>query len=158
MAHQQTGPRRLFTVEEANAALPLVRAIVADLAGLSREVIDRRRRLSLLLDGRTADSGDPYREELVQIVGELDKDSRCLREYAEELRALGVEPTSGPQGLVDFPAVVDGRNVRLCWKLGEPEVCYWHEVDAGFRERRPLAASRLPGEGLSGRGGTGVGP
>jgi len=144
MAHQRTGPRRLFTVEEANAALPLVRAIVADLAGLSREVIDRRRRLSLLLDGRAADSGDPYREELVQIVEELDKDSRRLREYAEELRALGVEPTSGPEGLVDFPAVVDGRKVRLCWKLGEPEVCHWHEVDAGFRERRPLAAGPRP--------------
>lgn len=150
MARKRTGPRRIFTIEEANAALPLVRAIVSDLAGLSCEVIERRRRLSLLLDGRAADSSDPYREELVQIAEELEKDSRRLREYVQELWDLGVEPTSGPEGLVDFPALVDGRKVHLCWKLGEPEVLYWHEMDAGFRERQPLTESSLAGESLSG--------
>ena len=63
----------------------------------------------------------------------------------EELRDLGVEPTSGPDGLVDFPAVLDGRNVHLCGKLGEPEVLYWHEVGAGFRERQPLVEGSLAG-------------
>ena len=149
MARKRTRPRRIFTIEEANAALPLVRAIVTDLAGLSCEVIERRRRLSLLLDGRAADSSDPYREELVQIAEELEKDSRRLREYVQELWDLGVEPTSGTEGLVDFPALVDGRKVHLCWKLGEPEVLYWHEMDAGFRERQPLTESSLAGEGLS---------
>ena len=150
MARKRTRPRRIFTIEEANAALPLVRAIVSDLAELSCEVIERRRRLSLLLDGRAADSSDPYREELVQIAEESEKDSRRLREYVQELWDLGVEPTSGPEGLVDFPAVVDGRKVYLCWKLGEPEVLYWHEMDAGFRERQPLTESSLAAESLSG--------
>jgi hypothetical protein len=145
MAARRTGPRQTFTIAEANAALPLVRAIVSDLAGLSREVIERRRRLSLLLEGRAVDSDDLYREELTQIGEELEKDSRRLRGYVEELRDLGVEPTSGPEGLVDFPAVVDGRKVYLCWKLGESEVRYWHETDAGFRERRPLAARSCVG-------------
>jgi hypothetical protein len=150
LAAKRAGARRTFTVGEANAALPLVRAIVADLAGLSREVIERRQRLALLSEGRAAQRGDLYREELVQIAEELDKDSRRLREYVGELRDLGVEPTSGPEGLVDFPAVVGGRRVYLCWKLGEPEVRYWHELDAGFRERRPLAVIRAAGECLSG--------
>jgi hypothetical protein len=145
MAARRTGPRQTFTIAEANAALPLVRAIESDLAGLSREVIERRRRLSLLLEGRAVDSDDLYREELTQIGEELEKDSRRLRGYVEELRDLGVEPTSGPEGLVDFPAVVDGRKVYLCWKLGESEVRYWHETDAGFRERRPLAARSCVG-------------
>lgn len=148
MARKRPGPRRIFTIEGANAALPLVRAIVTDLAQLSREVIERRRRLSFLMDGRAADSDDPYREELVQIGEELEKDNRRLREYVEELRELGVEPTSGPEGLVDFPAIVDGRKVYLCWKLGEPEVLHWHEMDAGYRERQPLTESSLAGEGL----------
>ncbi len=137
-------------MEEANAALPLVRAIVADLAALSREVIERRQRLSLLLEGRTADSSDPYREELAQVVKELEKDSRRVREYAEELRDLGVEPTSGPDGLVDFPAVLDGREVYLSWKLGEPEVRHWHAPDTGYRERRPLASTTPAQGGLPG--------
>ena len=145
MARKRTEPGRVLTIEQANAALPLVRAIVADLAGLSREVIERRRRLSLLMDGRTPSAGDLYGEELVQIEEELQKDSRRVREYVEELRDLGVEPTSGPDGLVDFPAVLDGRKVHLCWKLGEPEVLYWHEVGAGFRERQPLVEGSLAG-------------
>lgn len=150
MAPKRTRPDRTFTIEEANAALPLVRAIVTDLAGLSREVIERRRRVSLLLDSREADRGDPYREELVQISEELEKDNRRLQGYVEELRELGVEPTSGPEGLVVFPAMFDGRKVYLCWKLGEPEVLYWHEMDAGFRERQPLAAVSVAGEGAPG--------
>ena len=48
-----------------------------------------------------------------------------------ELKALGVEPANGPEGMVDFPSVLDGRKVALCWKLGEPEVIYWHDPEAG---------------------------
>lgn len=140
--------RRTFTVEQANAALPLVRAIVRDLVQLSREVIERRERLSVLLDGRPRDANDPYHEELLQIEEELDKDNRRLREFVEELRPLGVEPKSITEGLVDFPAVIDGREVYLCWKLGEPEVLYWHELDAGMRDRQPLAAGAVADEGV----------
>jgi len=60
-------------------------------------------------------------------------------------RHLGVEPKNGPEGLVDFPAVLDGRPVYLCWKLGEPEVLHWHDLDAGFRGRQPLTAGSAAG-------------
>ncbi len=133
---KRPGRSKLYTVEEANASLPLVRAIVGDLVELSREVVERRHRLSLL----RSNSGrrDPYQDELAQIEEELQKDAERLREYVEELRTLGIEPTNGAEGLVDFPALVDGHKVFLCWKLGEPEVRYWHEPDAGYRQRRPL--------------------
>ena len=71
MTRQRTKTRKSFTVQEANAALPLVRAIVRDLTELSREVIQRRERLSMLLAGRDRESYDPYREELLQIEDEL---------------------------------------------------------------------------------------
>lgn len=127
-----------FSVEEANASLPLVRAIVRDLAELSRDVTDRRERLSYVLSGRPRESSAPYREELTQIEEELDRDTQRLRELVQELLDLGVEPKSVTEGLVDFPSRIDGRPVYLCWKLGEPEVLYWHERDAGVRGRRPL--------------------
>lgn len=132
--------RKIFTVESANASLPLVRAIVKDLAQLSREVVERRERLALLLAGRERGPQDLYGEELSQIEEELEKDSRRLQEYVDELSALGVEPKNGPDGLVDFPATLDGRPIYLCWKLGEAEVLHWHELDAGFRGRQPLTA------------------
>ncbi len=133
---RRPGRGKVYTVAEANASLPLVRAIVGDLVKLSRDVIERRHRLSLL-HGRT-NRRDPYQEELAQIEEELQKDGRRLREYVDELRDLGIEPANGAEGLVDFPALVDGRKVFLCWKLGEPEVRYWHEPNAGYRQRHPL--------------------
>ena len=145
------GPQRRhsFTPEEANAALPLVRAIVRDLVGLSREVIERRQRLALLLDRDQPDSTDStdsnslYREELAQIEDELEEDTRRLQGYVEELRQLGVQPKSVTEGLVDFPTIMDGRKVYLCWKLDEPEVLYWHDPDAGFGGRQPLQPSEV---------------
>jgi hypothetical protein len=143
----------LFTVEQANAALPLVRSITSDLVQLSREVVERRERLALLAAGRNAQSADPYSEELAQIEEELEKDSLQLQEYVAELRALGVEPKSGPEGLIDFPSMIDGRVVFLCWKLGESEVMYWHELEAGFRGRQSLVAGSLSEGGPSGSPG-----
>lgn len=144
MAH--TNKRReLFTLEQANAMLPLVRAIASDLASLSREVVERRRRLSLLMSRRDPNDRDLYHEELVQVEEDLEQDAKQLHEYVEELRALGVEPADGPEGIVTFPSVLDGRRVCLSWKLGEPEVLYWHEPDAGHRRRQLLKDESLVG-------------
>lgn len=156
MADHGHTPKRLFTVSEANAMLPLVRAIVTDLVKLSHEVIERRQRLTHLLAGREIDLDDPYASELAQIEEEVHKDGVRLREYVEELEELGVEPKSGPEGLIDFPAFIDGRVAYLCWKLGEPEVGYWHELEAGFRGRHPLpreeTADATPAGGCAGCG------
>lgn len=137
--------RKLFTLEEANAALPLVRAIAKDLAHLSREVLERRERLALLRARRPAEEQNPYAEELAHIEEDLAEDGKRLEEYVEELRELGVEPKNALEGLVDFPARLDGRIVYLCWKLGEPEVLFWHDIEVGFAGRQPLVAGAASG-------------
>jgi len=144
-ARRATEGKRTFTIREANATLPLVRAIVADLVGLARDVTDRRQRLLAISTSDRRRIADPYQEELVQAEEELEKDARRVLEYVAELRQLGVETKSVTEGLVDFPAVLDGRRVYLCWKLGEPEIGFWHELDAGFRGRQPLAAKKTDG-------------
>ena len=133
-------PAKTFTIQQANATLPLVRAIAADIVRLSRDIVDRRERLDHLNARRQADSRDLYSEELSQMEEELQKDTHRLRDFAEELRQLGVELKSAPEGLIDFPSMMDGRIVYLCWKHGEPEVMFWHELDAGFAGRQPLMA------------------
>ena len=138
---------KLFTVEQANAALPLVRAITADLVRLSREVIERRERLALLAARHVGHAKDPYAEELAQIEEELDKDSQQLQAYVEELRELGVEPKSGPEGLVDFPAMIDDRLVYLCWKLGEPRSAALARTRRRL-SRPPVARGRQRGRTL----------
>lgn len=130
---------RVFTVAQANAMLPLVSAIVADIVELSRDVISRRERLVDLERRANYDSAPRvYAEELHLVKDELQSDSQRLQAYVEELRELGVEPKSGPEGLVDFPASINGKTVYLCWKLGEPDVTHWHEMDAGFAGRQPI--------------------
>ncbi|MFW6171456.1 MAG: DUF2203 domain-containing protein [Planctomycetota bacterium] len=137
-------PVHAFTIAQANAMLPLVRAITDDLVHLSREVVERHERVEHLKVGRKVLAGDPYHEELAQIEEELDKDRKRLNGYVEELRRLGVEPKSGVEGVVDFPARLDGELVYLCWQLGEPELKYWHPLHAGFAARQPLTSASVP--------------
>ncbi len=152
-AQQASDAERLFTVEEANTMMPLVRAIVGDLSRLSHDVVERRERVALLRSGRDPGNKDPYSEELAQIEDELEKQTRELQGYVEESRALGIEPKDGLNGIIDFPAMMDGRRVYLCWRLGEPEVLFWHEIDGGFSGRQPLTAgslSNVDGDGVDG--------
>ena len=137
------GYEKLFTVEEANNMLPLVRAIAQDLSRLYSELVERQQRLDHLSSGREQAEDDPYGEELRQVEVELDRDKTKLRDYVEELRQLGVECKDPEKGLVDFPSEMDGRVVYLCWKMDEPEVLYWHELDRGFSGRQALTAGSI---------------
>lgn len=136
-----TESTRLFTLEEANATLPLVRAITQDLAASSFEVFERHRQLNRVMAGRELDEGSPYGDELAQVQKNLDQQAEHLQEYLEELKQLGIEPRHGPQGMidtVDFPSEREGRLVYLCWQLGEDEISHWHELEAGFAGRQRL--------------------
>ena len=129
--------RKYFTVEEANKALPLVRMIISDIVRQNRVVEDLQQRLSRVSRERRRPSNDLYTEELAQSHAELEAEDAKLKSYIDELTRLGVE-CKGLDGLCDFYAIMDGREVFLCWRLGEPEVMHWHELDAGFAGRQPL--------------------
>ena len=135
----QNANRKLFTVESANAALPLVKAVVGDVVELSREILERRERLASLKSGRHGNVRDIYADEVLDVERQLEADRDRLYEFAEELLAIGVELKDVAVGLVDFPSLRDGRTVYLCWKLGEPGVRHWHDLDAGFSGRKPIA-------------------
>jgi hypothetical protein len=132
---------RQFTVEAANRTLPLVKAIVADIVNLYRDVSERKDRLESLQRRRAnvpRRQDDPYQEEVEQIQQDLDREVERLQGYVDELHGLGVELKDPVAGLVDFPATIEGQQAYLCWKLGETQVEYWHGVDTGFSGRQPL--------------------
>ena len=134
-------PNRLFTLEQANATLPLVRAITQDLANISFDVFERHRQLHRVMAGREVDDNSPYSEELIQVQQDLDKQTEQLEEYLVELKQLGVEPRNGPGAMidtVDFPSERNGHTVYLCWQLGEQEISHWHDLEAGFAGRQQL--------------------
>ena len=70
-----------------------------------------------------------------------------MKVYSEELQKLGVELKDPLVGLIDFYSKMDGRDVLLCWKLDEPEVGFWHEMNAGFSGRQSLLESSFSGDG-----------
>ncbi|HEX8203083.1 MAG TPA: DUF2203 domain-containing protein [Isosphaeraceae bacterium] len=133
--------RRYFTVEEANRALPLVKMIVADIVR-QFGIVDALRQRLTPVRARAArrSAADPYSEEVAQSEAEMEREEQTLRALIDELDRLGVE-LKGPEGLCDFPSLRDGREVYLCWRLGEPAVGHWHELDAGVAGRQPLTAT-----------------
>jgi hypothetical protein len=119
--------------------LPLIRAIVGDVASLADGL---EKRQALLCERHGID--ELHREEVEQLHADFERDKDRLRDCCRELVELGVELKDMRAGLIDFPAKMGNRDVYLCWKLGEPEVTYWHELDAGFAGRQRLLASASP--------------
>ena len=136
--------KKYFTVESANKMLPLVRSISTDIVQSFRELNELRGRLEILQGSRREGLSKAHREEVEEVERDFEKRKGELHTLVEELRGLGVE-LKGPDGLVDFPAIIDDREVCLCWKVGEPEVMFWHEVDAGFSGRQHLTAEMTMG-------------
>jgi len=127
--------KRFFTVDEANATLPLVRVIVRDIAAQANTLRELDRRLRRLQES----SDSAVAAELEPLIAEIEAAQEQMRHHEQELEQLHVELKDHFTGLIDFRGKVDGREVYLCWRLGEPEVGHWHELDAGFMGRQKLA-------------------
>jgi len=124
--------RPRFTVDQANSALPLVRRIVRDIVNSHEQAAQLQAKLDEAPTSRDAAAAQ----------SQLEVTLRRLEEYVDELRELGIELKDYQTGLVDFPSRHLGRDIWLCWKLGEEKVEYWHELHAGFAGRQPVSALR----------------
>jgi hypothetical protein len=129
---------RLFTVAEANAMLPLLRSILRDVTALAHSLRERQHLLDSVQPSSTGKVLDVYQEEIQQAHESLERDQERMHEYEAELKKLGVELKDYFTGLIDFYSLRDGREVFLCWRLGEPEVAHWHDLEAGFAGRQRL--------------------
>jgi len=132
--------RKLFTVEEANSTLPLVKLIVRDIVELYADVRDRRDRLSAIAKNEysNAERDEVYSEELEAVESSIYKDIEKLKSFIAELTEIGIEMKDPETGLIDFYSLQEGREIFLCWKLGEQNIAHWHELDAGFEGRQLL--------------------
>jgi hypothetical protein len=132
-------PARLFSVDEANALVPLLTLLMGR---LQQAALRLRDEMESFARATGREPGALSTEELLRhrpaarlLVAELDAVVHEIEESGAELK----------DGLVDFRARLDGDVVCLCWQFGEPEVAFWHGMDDGFAGRRPLpGASRPP--------------
>jgi hypothetical protein len=120
---------RHYSLEEATALLPRVAELLATMRDARERLGDSEARTALA--EASNGGGEPGK---VVSGGFLE-----LRESMLELREREIVLRDLDRGLIDFPSLRDGREIYLCWEEGEPEIGFWHEPEAGFAGRRPLA-------------------
>jgi hypothetical protein len=122
---------RHYTLEEANALLPQLQPLLADLRKARDELTDAEAHEALSGAAPGNGGGSSGRQ-----VGEAFLEVRRMLGEVEE---LGLVLRDIDRGLIDFPAILEGREVYLCWEEGEDAIGFWHHLDAGFGGRQPLA-------------------
>lgn len=122
--------KRFFTLAQANRTLIYLERIVGDVVAEYNVLIELEELIESAEQTSSEDQLEQARQRLVKTVDTLQV---CL----EELDLMGVELRDFSRGIVDFPAMHNGRAISLCWLLGEETVSHWHERDAGFACRQP---------------------
>jgi hypothetical protein len=127
---------KIFTIDEAERTLPLLRRILADLQAEYETWRAALAAYDLLAAGSRAEVGET--EPLVAARTAVTDSANRINGYLLEIESIGCLFKGFDEGLVDFYALRDDRLVFLCWKLGEEHITHWHEIDAGFAGRRPI--------------------
>jgi len=128
---------RYFTREEAEALLPQVSVVLRD---IQREHATMKEH-ELELEGlevQARGNGHHLHERIAKLQQGLAHSTQALRTLLAELEKLGCELKDPEIGLVDFLGLHDGREIYLCWILGEERINYWHELHTGFAGRQPF--------------------
>lgn len=121
--------RKRFSLIEAHRALPLVKRIAEDVVRTHTQARALHAQLARKLSRPTR----------LDIECQLDRVVTTLQAYVDELSDLGVDLKDYQLGLVDFITLHQGREVCLCWKLGEEQITHWHELEEGFQSRQPVS-------------------
>jgi hypothetical protein len=128
---------RYFTVEQARATLPEVRSLIEAARRLKARADELSAGLSDVA-AKTIGNGHLQADSAEAARPELERVLRELEEIVRRIEATGCLVKDLDLGLVDWPHLRDGHEVYLCWRLGEPDILYWHEISDGFRGRQPL--------------------
>lgn len=123
---------------EARTLLPLVRDLIARFNEVRTAASEAVERLDAIERVRSKDNVLAIARSLRETRSELGERSQQMRDVVGQLQDLGVEVKHIDPALIDFPCLVDGRIVSLCWQEGEETVAFWHETDAGFAGRQRL--------------------
>jgi hypothetical protein len=129
---------RYFTLPEAQALLPRLREVLDALRRTRDEATLKKTRIDLLW--KRLEAGETVLGTIGQEQKQMDALVSRLTAISADVEGIGCVLRDVDAGLVDFPARVrGGRTVFLCWRLGEPEIAFWHGTNEGFSGRKPLA-------------------
>ena len=120
---------KYYTPKEANEALTIVRPMVKAMMDISERIRARQPEFWSVVQKSAGNGGNPALSKLLPDFDRLD-------DLLHKMQDLGIEVKDLIIGLIDFTALYEGREVYLCWKFGEDNIQFWHEIEAGFSGRQ----------------------
>lgn len=132
-------PEKTFTLEEAQSLLPVLESLL-------RQAIDGKKQAEAIdaefqeIAHRVFLNGGTFLKivPLAKRRADRDKAVQAVKDAITEISSIGVQVKDLDMGLLDFPCVVDGQIILLCWKLGEKAIEYWHGLEEGYAGRKPI--------------------
>ena len=124
---------RYFTLQEANQALTVIRPLMDAIQNIRQEILARKPEVWPVVERAAGNGGSQAASKMVTEFERLDA-------LVHQVQDTGVLFKDVNLGLLDFPALKDGREVYLCWKYGEQDIAFWHEIEAGYAGRQPIAS------------------
>lgn len=122
---------KYFTLPEANEALSIIRPWVEEVMRIRRRVLESQPEAWSAIEKSAGNGGSPLLSKLVFDFERFDALIHQIQDKGAQIKDINI-------GLLDFPALKDGREVCLCWKYGEGDIAHWHEIDAGYAGRRGI--------------------
>lgn len=125
---------RYFTVEEANAALTIIRPLMDEIQAIRLDILERQPDVWPVIQKAAGNGGSRAASLMAQNFDHLDQ-------LVHQIMDMGVIFKDINAGLLDFPSIRDDHEVYLCWLYGEQDIAFWHEIDGGFAGRTPIDPS-----------------
>ena len=122
---------RYFTLQEANQALTVIRPLVDEIQAIRQEILARQPEVWPVVERSAGNGGSQAASELIKEFERLDVLVHQIQESGALFKDINL-------GLLDFPALKEGREVYLCWKYGEGDIAFWHEIEEGYAGRQPI--------------------
>ena len=130
---------RRFTLAEAQSLIPQVDTLLREAVALKADFQEAEQKLEAFSQRVTLMGGVLIdREKVIDARNRRDETGAKLRAAIEQVQEVGCVVKDLDIGLIDFPTLLRGVEVYLCWKLGEPAIAFWHGVDEGFRGRKAI--------------------
>ncbi len=124
------GPR-YFSLPEANAALDVIRPMIAEILSIRNSILEHRPDIWPAIERSAGNGGNAA-------LSKVAEDFQRLDGLVHGIVGTGAQIKDINSGLLDFPSWRGDHEVCLCWKHGEDDIRFWHETDAGFAGRRPI--------------------
>lgn len=124
---------RYFTLQEASETLNTIQPWMDEIQAIRQEILARKPDVWPVVERAAGNGGSRVASELVVEFKRLDTLVHKIQETGVLFKDINL-------GLLDFPALKEGREVYLCWKYGEGDIAFWHEIEAGYAGRQSIAS------------------